>query len=132
MPKLDSFTFFTKDYLVFIFGGDRCGLCSNDFYVIDIEEPVTGKEGIVTKIDNELEEKERIERERQLLELDESSKKNQSKYANDLSDSKNRTGHNFAPDPELNDSPVKQEKKSPKRMATKVGGSSLKKTIFWR
>jgi len=127
MPKLDSFTFFTKDYLVFIFGGDRCGLCSNDFYVIDIEEPVTGNEGIVTKIDYEIEENERVERERQLLEQDDLARKNNSMNANNLSDSRNKTGHNFAPEPELIDSPTKKVDRSPKRMPTKVGNSAMKK-----
>jgi len=122
MPKLDSFTFFTKDYLVFIFGGDRCGLCSNDFYVIDIEEPVTGNEGIVTKIDCEIEENDRIERERQLLEQDDLHRKT-AKYMNELSDSRNKTGQNFAPEPELNDSPIKKQD----RKATIVGNSAMKK-----
>jgi hypothetical protein len=66
MPKLDSFTFFSKDYLIFIFGGDRCGLCSNDFYVIDLEEPVTGKHGVIQQADDDLDAKLAAENEEEM------------------------------------------------------------------
>lgn len=38
LPHLDSLTLTPNGPQLFVFGGDRCGLCSNDLFVLDMED----------------------------------------------------------------------------------------------
>lgn len=38
LPHLDELSMVTNNSQVFIFGGDRAGLCSNDLFVLDVED----------------------------------------------------------------------------------------------
>jgi Kelch motif len=42
LPHLDSLTMATNNSQLFVFGGDRCGLCSNDLFVLDMEDLLFG------------------------------------------------------------------------------------------
>lgn len=43
LPHLDSLTMTTNNSQLFVFGGDRCGLCSNDLFVLDMEDLLFGE-----------------------------------------------------------------------------------------
>ena len=42
LPHLDSLTLTANGPQLFVFGGDRCGLCSNDLFVLDMDDLLHG------------------------------------------------------------------------------------------